>query len=165
LFELGHLRNKIFEILSDNFGTPNIGDATGNFIVHVGSVVVYVEPSYDQAATPLNVPSYDQFSKHLCVEVVCPVICDVQVTDELCRWVAVDGQWFMYGSFQLNAVPDRETAWVYFRYGIRADDLHESDLIHAVVQVAAVADRTAEELQGRFGGELYVSLLDRIVDS
>lgn len=153
MFELGHLRNRIHKILSDNLGTPQIGDVTGDFIVHFGSVAIFVSPSYDHAA------------KHLYVEVVCPLICDVKITDELCRWIAIDGQKFMYGSFLLNAVPDQEAGWVYFRYGICADDLYESELLNAVTQVAAAADTAAEELQGRFGGELFNSLLERLADS
>jgi len=128
-------------MLTDNFGRVEV-DRNGDFVIRYESAVTFVSVE-------------EGFSDGSIVSLRCPLICDVKITDQLCRWVATEGQEFRLGGCFLNPNEDPKTGWVYFKYSITADDLDESELQNAVAAVVITGNQLDNELRDRFGGKLF----------
>jgi len=139
--DVNSLKNKVQRILTDNLGRVEV-DRDGDFVIRYESAVSFVSV-------------LEGFGDSLIVSLKCPLICDVKITNELCRWVATEGQKFVLGSCYLNPNEDEKTGWVYFKYAITADDLDESELMNAVGAVATTGNRLDNQLRDQFGGELF----------
>lgn len=138
---LDAVRSRVQRMLTDTFGRVEV-DRDGDFIIRHESAVTFVSVG-------------DGFGDSAIVSLQCPLICDVKITDQLCRWVATEGQKFILGGCFLNPNEDPKTGWVYFKYAMTADDLDESELKNAVGAVAVTSNRLDNELRDRFGGELF----------
>ena len=136
------VKQKVQRILTDHLGKIEI-DRDGDYVVRHESAVAYIRIG----------EGFGEDGVHL--RVMVPLIVDVKITNELCRWIATEGQDFMIGGCFLNPNDDDKTGWVYFKYGITADDLDESELINAVFAAAATGNQLDNELRDRFGGELF----------
>lgn len=138
---LDAVRKRVQRILTDKFGRVEV-DRDGDFVIRYESAVTYVS---------IN----EGFNDGAVVDLRCPLICDVKITDQLCRWIATEGQMFRLGGCFLNPNDDEKSGWVYFKYAITADDLDESELVNAVGAVVVTSNRLDNELRDRFGGTLY----------
>lgn len=137
------IKARVQQILANEFGSAEISKF-GDFIVEHESVVVYVEveKGFGDDGT--------------LVTVRCSLVCDVPITPELTRWVAIEGQQFRIGGILLEPNEDETTAWITFRHGMIGDDLDESELLGVLYAVMATSDELDEELQAKFGGTLYL---------
>lgn len=134
---------KVQRMLTNRFGTVRV-DKDGDFVIIWESAVVFVrarEWRDDQAIVIIR----------------CPLVKDVPITDALCRWVAIEGQNYFLGHARLNPNKDGSTAWIYFENTILADDLDESELMESLDAVVIVSNMIDNELQQKFGGELFGS--------
>lgn len=138
---LDNLKQKVQRILTDNLGSVRI-HRDGDYIVRNESAVVFIR-------------AQEWGKDSLYVGVRSPLIVDVPISNELCRWVAIEGQQFMIGGCYLHAVDGGSTGSVWLQYGIIADDLDESELMNAVHMVAITGNKLDNELRDRFGGKLF----------
>jgi len=138
---LDAIRSRVQRMLTDSFDRVEI-DRDGDFVIRYESAVTYVSVE-------------EGFGDGSVVSLRCPLICDVKITDQLCRWVATEGQRFLLGGCYLNPNENPTTGWVFFKYSITADDLDESELKNAVGAVVVTSNRLDNELRDRFGGKLF----------
>lgn len=138
---LDAVRSRVQRMLTDNYGRVEV-DRDGDFIIRYESAVTFVSVE-------------EGFGDGSIITLRCPLIRDVNITDQLCRWVAIEGQVFRLGGCFLHVNKDTKTGWVFFRYSITADDLDQSELKNAVEAVAITSNRLDNELRDRFGGKLF----------
>jgi len=81
-----------------------------------------------------------------------PILRNVPITNELCRYVATES--FVLGNLILQEGEGGRTGELQFQYRILANDIDESEVQRAVLAVAITADTLDDKLQKRFGGEL-----------
>lgn len=137
------VKAKIQRLLTNRFGSVRI-DKDGDFVVTNQSAVVFV-----------GVRMWGD--EDIIVSIRCPLIVDVEITDALCRWVAIDGQEYMLGSCWINPASDGKTGWVYFRTNILGNDLDESELFQSLDAVAFTGNSLDDELFQKFGGKMFGS--------
>ena len=137
------VKSKAQRILTDRYGSVRI-DQDGDFVVSNGSAVSFIK--------------FAQYGDDsVVIQIKCPMLKDVPMSPELCRWIAVEGQHYWFGGCSLNPSADGATAWVYFKHSILGDDLDESELMRSVAAVVVVSDQLDNELQAKFGGTLFGS--------
>ncbi len=138
---LDDVRSKAQRILTNKLGRVEV-DRDGDFIVKFNSAValIMVLPGFNDGAL---------------IQIECPLVQNVTITDDLCRWVAVEGQMYKLGSCRLRLNEDGKTGMVLFRYAMTADDLDESELMHGVYATISSADDLGNQLQEQFGGEIF----------
>ena len=136
--------SKVQRLLLAKFGRVEL-DKNNNFIVRHESAVVFVRVSegFDDDGTMV------QFD--------CPLVTGVEITNELCFWIATEGSKYRLGSVCLTPDSDGGHGLVTFEYSIVSDDLDESDLIHGLSAVVHVGNKVDNEVQNMFGGELFGS--------
>ena len=136
------VHSKVQRFLQAALGRVEI-DKDNDFVVHHESAVIFV--SVVQGFGDDGVV----------VQVRCPLVVGVPITNDLCRWIAVDGQAFLLGHTWL--VPDGNSGngWVFFGHSLTADDLDESELMDAILAVGYTSDRLDNTLRDQFGGELF----------
>ena len=134
-------KSKVQRILVNLYGSVEI-DRDEDFVVRKGSAVTFVRVR-------------EGFGDGTLIDVKCPLVVNCPLTPELYKWVATEGQEFKLGGVWVNPNEDGKTGWIYFRYAITGDDVDESELENAVGVVAFGGDRLDNELQDRFGGELF----------
>lgn len=138
---LDAVRNKAQRILTKNLGRVEI-DEDGDFIVTYNSAVAFIQVQ-------------EGFRDGVIIHIQCPLIKRVRITNELCRWISVEGQHFRLGSCRLSPSDDGKTGMVIFDYALTADDLDESELMNAVGATVLTCDDLDNKLQDMFGGELF----------
>jgi len=135
-------RNKVQRILTSKLNRVEI-DSDGDFVVRYQSAVAFVRVR-------------EGFGDGTMVDVRCPMVTGVKITNELCRWIATEGQDFKIGgTYLMEERDDDEQCWIFFRYSLTGDDLDESELMNAVGAIVATAQKLDNELQDKFGGELF----------
>lgn len=135
-------RNKVQRILTSKLGRVEV-DRDGDFVVRHESAVAFVSVR-------------EGFGDGTLVDVRCPMVKGVKITNELCRWVATEGQDFKIGGTYLMEESDNDKqCWIFFHYSLTADDLDESELMNAVFAIVFTAQELDNELQDKFGGELF----------
>lgn len=139
--DLEAVRSKAQRILSNKLGRVEV-DRDGDFIVRYNSAVAFISVM-------------EGFGDGSIIQIECPLITGVKITNELCRWVAVEGQHFKLGSCRLSPDEDGKTGIVIFHYSMTADDLDESELMNGVAATIYSSDRLDNELQEKFGGEVF----------
>jgi len=136
------VRTKVQRILTDNFGKVEI-DRDNDFVARKDSAVTFirVREGFGDDGT--------------IIDVKCPLLMEVPLTKELFQWVATEGQMYKLGGVWVNPDDNGKTGWVYFKYAIIGEDLDESELMTAVGVVLVTSDQLDNELQEKFGGELF----------
>jgi hypothetical protein len=134
--------SKVQRLLQANLNQVEI-DGDNDFVVRHESAVVFVsvQEGFGEGGTV--------------VRVYCPLVTGVEITPELCFWVATDGQDYRIGRTMLVPAPEGGTGAIYFSHSMVSDDLDESELMHGVFAVAYSSDKLDNELQNKFGGELF----------
>ena len=133
---------KVQKILTENLGSAEI-DKDGVFIVRNNSAVTFIRVK-------------EGFGDDgVVIDVDCPLLTEVPLTNELFRYVATEGQMFMIGGLFVDVTEGESTGWLLFTYSLIADDLDESELMHSVMGITYISDKLDNELQKRFGGELF----------
>ena len=93
------------------------------------------------------------------VNIFALVLCDVDVTNELFKWIAIEGQDSNFGGFRANIDPDNpKKCNIQFQYRLAGDNLDPGELKGALACVSFTADNEDDELQKKFGGKRWEDL-------
>jgi hypothetical protein len=135
------VKEKVQRIISSKFGSVRL-DEDGRIVFPYESAMLFV--------------SIKSFGKDgVRVTFVVPMVKNLRISNELCRWVAIEGQKTLFGSCRLDDSNGENDGWVFFEHSILGDDLDESELLNALVLVAAGANDLDNQIYDRFGGELF----------
>lgn len=138
------VKNKVQRILADDLGSVKI-DKDGDFVVVHESAVTFVQVYSRNESDP---------EADIVINAFCPLIINVPLTPALYEWVATEGQEFYFGSCRV--IPDDEkTGRVLYRYSIVGNDLDPNELFTLVYTVAMTSNHLDNDLQKKFGGELF----------
>jgi hypothetical protein len=136
------VRQKVQRILTKNLGNVRI-DEDGDFIVSYESANVFVEV-------------LDFGKESVIIQLTCPMVKDVKLTNELYKWVATEGQSKRIGGCRVTETKNKAGYGVIFNeQSLLADDLDESELMGNLVVLITTSAELDTELQRMFGGELF----------
>jgi len=135
-------REKVRRMLTDKLGSVMVTN-DDRFLVRHNSAVVFISVE-------------EGFGDGTIVKVEAPLISKVDITLDLLKWIAFDGQNFKIGGCIL-LTDEAGKGMIIFKYTLTADDLDESELMNAVLGVTFVSDDLDNKLRDRFGGELFGS--------
>ena len=87
------------------------------------------------------------------------VLFEANVSNELYKWIATEGQSWDYGGFRVFIdETNPKKCNVQFTYRIAGDNLDPGELKNALALVAFTADHQDDELQKMFGGKKWSDL-------
>jgi hypothetical protein len=93
------------------------------------------------------------------VNIFALVLFEVDVSNELYKWVATEGQNYDYGAFRIFIDSDNpKKCNVQYQYRIAGDNLDPGELKGALAAVAFTSDNEDDELQKMFGGKKWSDL-------
>lgn len=129
------LRHQLESQLNDS-GIPFSVDASGDLAVELVNTTTYMRPQNVGGRT--------------CVRIWAITNVDVNVSDELTRYLVTETATLPYGGFELHAA-----GRVALSHTLLGEFLQRTELEVAVTAMAATADRYAAEIKSRFGGKLF----------
>lgn len=131
---------RVHRILTDQFGSVTI-DRDGVVRLENESAVGFVSV-------------VDWGDGDTIVKVWSPMLRDVDLTPELFRWVAVEGQgrWFAHARIWLDSDNPRKGG-VGWEYDLLGNFLDPEELLHCVGAVMVGSNKLDDELQSKFGGK------------
>jgi hypothetical protein len=138
------MRRRLREWLESSYHGVEVEDNGWITVPDIGPSTVQVEASLVQGG-------------HLKVEVFTPMLIDVPLSDELLRYVAIEGGRFHFGSMALD-VDEDEHALLQFSHSLIADSLDREAFLAVVWLVASTVVERSPDLQRRFGGALFREL-------
>jgi hypothetical protein len=138
---VGDVKEKVQRIITGRFGSVRLDDR-GRMVMTYKSSVVFVE-----------VASFGKES--IRISFVSPLVTNLKITNELCRWLVTEGQSKWFGNCRLNDADGEDNGWVYFEHSILGDDVDESEVLNALAMMHLGSDQLDNEIQSRFGGELF----------
>jgi hypothetical protein len=146
------VKDKVQRFAKQLFNIVELND-DGSLSIPYESTHVFIEV-FDTTSTD---PEFNKFKKDndlsfTIVSVWAMVLVDVKPSNELYKWVAIDGQDFDFGGFKV-IIRDDGLANVVYRNAIGGDSLDAGELKEALLSVAATADNNDEILKSRFGGK------------
>ena len=140
--ELDDIRNKVQRILTSNF-TVRL-DSDGDFIVEFESAHCFVE-----------LRDFELDDRQIGqIAFVCPMVRKVRLTDEVFKWVALEGHDYRFGTVVCYDNGDG-TGSLFYEYSIIGIDVDESEVVNAVMFILLICSDLDTELQQKFGGELF----------
>ena len=135
------VRQKAQRILTKNLGNVRIDD-DGDFIFSHESANVFISV-------------VDFFKEHVIIQLSCPLVSDVKLTNDLYKWIATEGQSNRIGHCRVIESKDKTGYGIITNeQSLIADDLDESELMTNLVVLITTCAELDTELQGMFGGEL-----------
>ena len=81
-----------------------------------------------------------------------PILFKVPFTEELCRWVATEGD-YLIGRVKVHLDDSGSVGTIALEHAILGDHLDAEELVWAVSAIGLTADRLDDELQALFGGQ------------
>jgi hypothetical protein len=137
---VGDVKEKVQRILSNALGSVRI-DKDGDFVITYNSSITYVE--------------VEKFGKEsVRVTFRTPLVRNVEITPEVYKWVATEGQTYWFGSCRVFLPEGKTTGMVVMEHTILADDLDESELVNAMAMMSIAGDEVDNKIRDLFGGEL-----------
>ena len=133
------VKEKVRRILTDHFGSVRVNRDGVVFFENESAIGIVEVVDWGDGDTIVKVQS--------------PLLRDVDLTPEVFRWVAVEGQqkWFAHARVSVDADNPRKGA-ILWEYDILGNALDPEELMHCVGAVMAVANEIDDDLQKRFGG-------------
>ncbi len=93
------------------------------------------------------------------VNIFALVLFEANVSNELYKWIATEGQDFDYGAFRVFIDSENpKKCNVQYQYRLAGDHLDPGELKGALAAVAFTADNEDDELQKKFGGKKWSDL-------
>jgi hypothetical protein len=147
------IKDKVGRFIKEVFSV-SLGDS-GEFIILHESVIVVAEVL--EMTDKDTLAFRKEFGLPIfAVQFFSPVLFDVKPSNELFKWIAVEGQQFDYGAFRFDYNDERKKdGTILFSYMIAADTIDAEEAKNAVISVATVADSHDEELKKMFGGQRF----------
>lgn len=135
------VKEKVQRILSNALGSVRI-DKDGDYVITYNSSVTFVE--------------VEKFGKEsVRVTFRTPLVRNVELTPEVFKWVATEGQTYWFGSCRVVMTEGKNTGVVAMEHTILADDLDESELVNAMAMMSIAGDDLDNIIRDLFGGDLY----------
>jgi hypothetical protein len=135
---------KVQRILANTFST-RLGD-DGEYFVDKGSTSCRIR------CNKWGPPE----AGHVLVTLEIPLLFGVPITDELCRWVAIEGRKAI-GTYAVYPNPDSEgEGALWFEHALLGDTIDTDELAIAVGLSIGMADNEDDMLQERFGGKRMI---------
>lgn len=127
-------------------------DDDGNLSIPYESTNVHIEVFDLTDADPdVNAFRKDNDISVTAVQVWAMVLLDVKGSNDLYKWVAIEGQQFLQGSFKL-VLRDDGLFNLVFSTTLAGDTLDAGELKGALAAIAISADNEDENLKKKFGG-------------
>ena len=93
------------------------------------------------------------------VNIFALVLFEANVSNELYKWIATEGQTYDYGAFRVFIDSENpKKCNVQYQYRLAGDHLDPGELKGALAAVAFTADNEDDELQKMFGGQKFSDL-------
>lgn len=90
------------------------------------------------------------------LRVSAPVVLDLRVTPELCKFVATEFAGYYFGhAYLLADDDDADIAHLYYKHSILGESLDPAELHRVIGAVAWMGDAKSKEFKERFGGRLW----------
>ena len=146
------VKDKVQRFAKQLFNTVQLND-DGSLSVPYESTHVFIEV-FDMTSDDADFNAFRRENdlSFTTVSVWAMVLMDVKPSNELYKWVAIDGQDYMLGGFKL-VVLDNGLVNVVYRAAVSGDNLDAGELKGALLAVATSADDMDETLKSRFGGK------------
>jgi len=139
------VKSKVQRFLTDELGRIEI-DRDGDFVVHHESSVVFV-----RVAARNDKPDAD-----IVIRAFANMVSDVNMTPEVYKWVATEGQDFILGSCAALVDDDGRSGIIQFRDAIVGNDLDPNELFSLVFSVLFTSNSLDDEIVKMFGGKLFL---------
>ena len=133
------VREKVRRILTDHFGSIRV-DRDGDVLFEVDSAFGYVGvQDWRDGETIVKIKSF--------------LLRDVDLTPEVYKWAAVEGQsrWFAHACVLVNPENPNQ-GMITWEYDLLGNSIDPDELVTCVVTVMGGANHMDDELQKRFGG-------------
>ena len=146
------VKDKVQRFAKQLFNIVELND-DGSLSIPYESTHVFIEV-FDMTSTDAEMNAFRKENdlSFTAVSVWAMVLLDVKPSNELYKWIAVEGQNFDYGSFKV-VMRDDGLVNVVYRSAIGGDSLDAGELKEALLSVAGTADNNDEMLKTRFGGK------------
>ena len=138
--KISAMRAQVRAILLERFSGAEL-DEDGDWWVPFGSARLYVHVEYFGG-------------RHMVVRLTTSVLAGVELSADLYKWVATEGQRQFFGSVMVHTFADG-THSLLCGHSLLGDLLDADELVNAVQEVGAMADQLDDELQERFGGRKF----------
>ena len=138
---VGDVKEKVQRVLSNKLGSVRI-DQDGDFIIEYNSAVTFVE-----------VKKFGEEGVRVTFRT--PLVIKMEITPEVYKWVATEGQAHWFGSCRVRLAEGKNTGSIWRDYTILGDDLDESELVNAMMAMSFTGDELDNKLRDLFGGELF----------
>lgn len=138
---VGDVKEKVQRVLSNKLGSVRI-DQDGDFIIEYNSAVTFVE-----------VKKFGEEGVRVTFRT--PLVIKMEITPEVYKWVATEGQAHWFGNCRVLLAEGKNTGSIWRDYTILGDDLDESELVNAMMAMSFTGDELDNELRDLFGGELF----------
>ena len=134
-------QQRIQRMLTEMFGSVELTPGGGMWVTHESTAAMV---------------TVHEFLEHAAVKVTAPMLRQVPLTDELCRWVAIEGQnrWFVRARLYVD--DDARTCSLCIEADVLGDTIDPDEFKVAVTSVLVGANNLDDELQQRFGGLRWV---------
>ena len=129
---------KVQRILADNFRT-RLG-REGDFFI-------------DAESTYCRVRCVEWNPDYVMIRLEIPILFGVPISDELCRWIALDDP-NVFGTYGLYADDSGKEGSLWFDHNLLGNTIDTDELCSAVALCLRVGDGQDDELKKRFGGRL-----------
>jgi len=139
---------KARDYLHSLFGEVNVKTVGDQFVLQEGSTFVYVR-------------TFAIGENRSGVEVFSYVVIDVEVTQELLRYLLTYNLKLMLGAFGIS-IGDDNKATIMLTHTILGDSMDRTELYGSVSAIARVADDLDDQIVVTFGGK---TALDKLVES
>ena len=138
--KISAMRAQVRVILLERFSGAEL-DGDGDWWVPFGSARLYVHVEHFGG-------------RHTVVRLTTSVLAGVQLSADLYKWVATEGQRQFFGTVMVHTFADG-THSLLCGHSLLGDLLDADELVNAVEEVGAMADQLDDELQPRFGGRKF----------
>ena len=150
------VKDKVQRYAKQLFNVISIDD-DGDLRINYESTHIIISVIEKDSSTPEQVEfRRENDISQTIVNVYALVVMGADVTNELYKWIATEGQGYNYGSFGINIDPENQKKCVIkFTYNIEGDTLDPGELKNALLMCATIADDEDENLQKMFGGKIW----------
>lgn len=141
-------RDKVQRFTKELFNVVNLLD-DGGLLIPYESTRVFVTV-LERELEDKDFQEKNQLSFTV-VNVWCPVLRELKLSNSLCEWVATEGQEYTFGHFKL--LKDDDGTWtLIFEVTLSGDTLDPGELKDALLSVAITSDEEDDVLKAKFGG-------------
>jgi hypothetical protein len=147
------VKDKVQRYVSELFEHVSLTD-DGGLRIPFGSTAIFINIGEVQGEESIAFNKEHDLSQTW-IRVYAPVLVMVKPTNELFKWIAIEGQHLDYGGYRFMMDESDGMTVIEFSYSLPGDTLDPGELKNAVLSVLMSSDGQDEELQNKFGGKLF----------